>query len=115
MLSGTFREGLGKTEVAVNSPLGPSVPSPRQVALGQQGVWGTHVRAGQQLLHDVGVEDLPATGQALLLRLQLLIFLDLADETPWVTFGPGALGVPTPGAAQPPPLLRAQRPGLTSS
>lgn len=56
------------------------------------------MRAGQQLLHDVGVEDLPAAGQALLFRLQLLIFLDLGDETPWVTFGPGGLGTPTPGS-----------------
>lgn len=29
MLSGTLREGLGKTEVAVNSPQGPCIPSQR--------------------------------------------------------------------------------------
>lgn len=27
MLGGTFREGLGKTEMAVNSPRGPFIPS----------------------------------------------------------------------------------------
>lgn len=77
VLSGTFREGLRKTEVAVNFLQGPGIPCPHPRRLWDStwglglgpGRGGTHVRAGQQLLHDVGVEDLPAASQALLLRL----------------------------------------------
>lgn len=38
---------------------------------------GTHMGAGQQLLHDVMVEDVAAPGGSLLLRVQLLVLLDL--------------------------------------
>lgn len=66
----------------VNSP-GRRVRPPAPGALRPRaGSAGTHVRAGQQLLHDVGVEDLPAAGQPLLLRLQLLVFPDLEDKIP---------------------------------
>lgn len=89
MLGGAFREGLGKTEVAVNSRPGPRIPRPGPVTRGAQAGAGTHVRARQQLLHDVGVEDLAAAGQALLLRLQLLVFLDLEERSLRVTSGSG--------------------------
>lgn len=39
-----------------------------------------HVRAGQQLLHDVDVVNLPAAAQTLLLRVQLLVLLNLKDR-----------------------------------
>lgn len=52
---------------------------------------------GEQLLHDVGVVDLPAPRQPLLLRVQLLVLLDLQHKhtphislsflTPWVKTG----------------------------
>lgn len=40
----------------------------------------THVGTGEQLLHDVGVVDLPAPRQPLLLRVQLLVLLDLQHK-----------------------------------
>ena len=79
------------------------------------------MRTGQQLLHDVLVEDVSAADQALLLCLQLLVFLDLEDKIPTGEPRPsGAQDCLTGSISSPSPFLSPRAPGpgqsgLTSS
>lgn len=63
---------------------------------------GTHVGAGEQLLHDIMVKDVAAPAGSLLLRVQLLVLLDLAKaQLQWHRDTPPPSPHPTQGWAAP--------------
>lgn len=73
------------------------------------------MRAGQQLLHDVGVKDVPAARQALPLCLQFLVFLDLVDKSPTGDTAAPALGISRIQQEHPQPSPLGAQQALTSS